>query len=73
MNLLKSLILFLGGGLIASSVILSKIGLNRSVLSKKSAAVISGIGAGIGTAIFIFYGVSNGDLTARYIMCLRSI
>ena len=68
MTLGKNLILLFSGALIAGSIILSKIGLNRSVLSKKSAALLSGTGAGIGILIFIFYGVSDGDLIGSLIV-----
>ncbi len=68
MSLSKSLFLLLSGGLIASSIMLSKIGLSRSALSKSSASVLSGVGAGAGTAIFIYYGVSNGDLLGSIIV-----
>lgn len=64
MNLLNSIALFISGGLVVGSIMLSYNGLSRSVLSKKSAAVLSGVGVGVGGGIFIFYGVSNGDLLA---------
>ncbi len=62
MNLLNSFALFISGGLVVGSIMLSYIGLSRSVLSRRSAAVLSGVGVGIGGGLFIFYGVSNRDL-----------
>jgi hypothetical protein len=62
MNILKSMVLSISGGLVVGSILMAKIGLSRSVLSRRSAAVLAGVGAGIGTGVFIFYGVSNGDL-----------
>jgi hypothetical protein len=62
MNLLKNMALAVSGGLVVGSIILSMIGLSKSVLSRKSASVLSGVGAGVGCGIFIYYGVSNADL-----------
>jgi hypothetical protein len=68
MDLLINMALAVSGGLVVGSIILSMIGLKRSVLSRKSASVLSGVGAGVGGAIFIFYGVSNGDLLESIIV-----
>lgn len=62
MELLRSVALSVSGGIVVGSILIAKIGLSRSALSKKSAAALAGIGAGTGVGIFIFYGVSNGDL-----------
>jgi hypothetical protein len=62
MNLVKNVALVLSGGLIVGSILLSKIGLTRSVLSRRGSAILSGVGVGLGCAIFIYYGVSSGDL-----------
>ncbi len=67
MKIINSLALFVSGGLVASSIILAKIGLSRSVLSRRAASLIGGLGTGIGISLFIFFGVSNGDLIASII------
>jgi hypothetical protein len=72
MNLLNSFALFISGGLVACSIILSYIGLNRSVLSRRSAAVLTGVGVGIGAGLFIFYGVSNRDLLGSILVGIIS-
>jgi hypothetical protein len=61
MNLPTSIALVISGGLIASSLILAKIGLSRAILSRKAASALGGIGAGCGVGIFIYFGVSKGD------------
>jgi len=68
MDLIKNMALAISGGLVVGSIILSMIGLMRSVLSRKSASVLSGVGAGVGGAIYIFYDVSNSDLLESIIV-----
>jgi hypothetical protein len=67
MNIMNSSALAISGGLVACSIILAKIGLSRSVLSRKVASAIGGIGAGTGVGIFIYYGISNSDLVGSII------
>ena len=67
MNITASIALFVSGGLVASSIIMAKIGLSRSVISRKVASVIGGMGTGIGVGIFIFYVLSNGDFLGSII------
>ena len=62
MNITSGIALVVSGGIIASSIILARIGLRRSVLSRKAASTLGCIGTGIGIIIFIFFCVSNGDL-----------
>jgi len=61
-NLVSSFMLFMSGGLTVASILMAKIGFDRSVLSHRVAAIMSGVGSGIGTVIFIYYGVSNHSL-----------
>ncbi len=62
MDFVSSLALLISGGLIVGSLILSRIGIERSVLSCKNASIITGIGSGIGAGLFIYFGVSHHDL-----------
>ncbi|MEP7134033.1 MAG: hypothetical protein ABI904_03780 [Chloroflexota bacterium] len=62
MNLVNSFMLAISGGLIVASILIAKIGFGRSVLSRKTATIMSGVGVGIGIVIFIYYGVSNHNL-----------
>ena len=62
MNLVSSFMLFISGGLTVASIMIPEIGLDRSVFSRKAGAIFSGIGVGIGSGIFIYYGLSDGDL-----------
>lgn len=67
MNLLRNLVLSISGGLVVGSILIAKIGFSRSILSRKNAAILAGAGAGLGTGIFIYYGVSNGDFVGSII------
>jgi hypothetical protein len=67
MNLLRNIALSISGGIVVGSILIARIGLGRSAISKRSAATLAGVGAGIGVGIFIFYGVSNGDLIGSII------
>ena len=58
----KDFALFLSGGITIGSILMARIGLNNSALSLRASAIYSGIGAGIGCGIFIFYSVSKNDL-----------
>jgi hypothetical protein len=62
MELLSNLTLLLSGGLIVGSILLSKIGFEKHVLSKRAASGIAAVGVGLGGGIFIFFGVGKGDL-----------
>lgn len=62
MNLVSSFMLVVSGGLIVAAVMMSRIGYDRSVLSRRTAALYSGVGVGVGVCIFIYYGVSSGNL-----------
>jgi ABC-type Fe3+-siderophore transport system permease subunit len=70
-DLARSVFLVLSGGLIVASILLSKIGFDRSTLSLGTSAIYSAIGAGLGCAIFVFFGISNGDLFGS--VCTGSI
>jgi hypothetical protein len=61
MNLEISIALFISWGIVVGSIILPRIGFNKSSISRRGAAILSGIGVGFGSGIFIFYSVSNGD------------
>jgi len=62
MNLVENFALAMSGGIIASSLLMSVIGYERSALTRKSASAFSGIGTGVGVAMFIYYGVSKHNL-----------
>ena len=61
-NLVTSLILATSGALIVASILTAYNGFKQSVLSRKAAAYIAALGAGIGVGLFIYFGVSNRDL-----------
>lgn len=61
MNLVKSIALVISGVLIAGSIILAKVGLINSSISFRAATILSGIGVGAGTGLFVFFGVSNAS------------
>jgi hypothetical protein len=62
MDLISNFALLVSGGLIVGSILLSKIGFERRVLSKRAASGIAAVGVGVGGGIFIFFGVGAGDL-----------
>ena len=67
MELFSSFMLSLSGGIVVVSILMSKIGYDRAALSRKAAAMMSGLGVGIGCGIFTYYGVSNGDFIGSII------
>jgi len=67
MKIFDSFVLALSGSLIATSIILAKVGLNRSALSRRSASLLAGLGAGMGNCVFIYYGVSSHDFVGSLI------
>ena len=67
MKFWNSLVLAMSGGLIVGSILLANVGLERSTLSRRAASLIGGVGARLGAALFIFYGVSNGDLVGSIV------
>jgi hypothetical protein len=67
MTTLTSTLLACSGALIASSIILARIGLSREFLSRSEASLLGGAGTAVGMGMFIFYGISNADLAGSII------
>ena len=61
MKLINIILLNVSGALIYMSILLPRIGLKNSTISRNSAAVLSGIGVGIGAGLSVYFGISNGD------------
>ena len=74
MNVEKSIVLFMSGGIAVGSIMLSRIGFMRSSISRRGAAILSGIGVGLGSGVFIFYGISNGDfIESLYVAIIAGV
>lgn len=62
MNIVNNVFLALSGILIVASVLLPRFAFINSAISLKTAALLSGVGVGIGNGIFIFFSVGNRNL-----------
>jgi hypothetical protein len=58
----NSVALFLSGGIMVGFILLSEIGFRKSIISRKWAAALYGLGIAISGGIFIYFGVSSRDL-----------
>ncbi len=62
MNLVNSIALVLSGGLIVGSILLAEFGFRKSTLSKRASALLVGIGVGLASGLFVFYGINGANL-----------
>lgn len=67
MSVVQQFGLLLSGGIIATSVALSWIGYSRRALTYRAAVAFTGVGVGVGGAMFLYFGVSGGDLAGSTI------
>lgn len=70
MTQMRDLALALSGALIAASLLIATIGRSRLVLSPRAAAIISGLGVGLGTGAFVYLSLGGRDLLASAILGL---
>jgi hypothetical protein len=61
-DIVNSLAILVSGGLMVGSIILSRFGIEKSILSRKNGSIISGIGSGFGASLFTYFGISHHDL-----------
>jgi hypothetical protein len=72
MNQLDIYAIALSGAIIASTIILAQQGYARSYLSRQGAVFLTSIGVGIGLGIFVYFGLSQGDLMGSIFVALVS-
>jgi len=66
-NFVYSIALGVSGALIVSSITLPMVGLARSSISYRAAVIISGVGVGCGTSLFIFFSISKANFVESVI------
>lgn len=73
MNLINAIILAFSGAIIVASIIIAQFGFMMSALSRRSAILLASIGVGIGAGLFVYYGVSEGDLSGSIFVGIFAI